>query len=145
MSIKFKQHIPFLKPFLDSLPMPFYWRLETQEEADDLNEGIFQKNQQGVLRGLVSVEEKKKAGNAAFVQQDCLTASRAYSDAIEDLFDVLSQKPDLDNEKRAKKQLAICYANRAAAYLIAGDASHAGKALGDGKAAEASDPSYVKG
>ncbi|KAF8226164.1 hypothetical protein L208DRAFT_1454009 [Tricholoma matsutake] len=145
LSIKFKQHLPFLKSFLDSLPSPFHWRFETQEEADNLNEGIFQMNQQGALKGFASAEEKKKIGNAAFARKDYSTASRAYSDAIEDLLDVLSQKPDLDSEKKAKKLLAICHANRAAAYLISGEGSDATKALGDGKAAEVNDPSYAKG
>lgn len=88
---------------------------------------------------------KKTIGNAAFSKQDRLGALKAYADAIEDASDALSQKPDVEDEKRAKKQLAICYANRAAAYLMVGAGSNPKMAIQDGKSAEEADPSYAKG
>jgi hypothetical protein len=47
-------------------------------------------------------------------------------------------------EKEAEKQVAICYANQAAAWLIVGSGRDAKKALEDGKLAERNDPGYAK-
>lgn len=50
----------------------------------------------------------------------------------------------LKMRNRLKKQLAICYTNRTAAYLMDGAASDPGKAHPDGKAAEEVDATYLK-
>ncbi|KAF8061481.1 hypothetical protein FPV67DRAFT_281733 [Lyophyllum atratum] len=144
ISIKFKQHIPDLKPFLDSLPAPFHWRLETQEEVENLKEGIWKLNEDGVRKALVSADKLKTAGNASFSRKDRLEAVKAYTGAIDALIDVLSMTPDIEDEKKAKKQLAICYGNRAAAYLIPGTGVDAKKAIEDGKSAQEWDPNYTK-
>jgi len=144
ISIKFKQHLPDLKPFLDSLPTPFHWRLETQEEVENLKEGIWKLNEDGVRKALVSADKLKSAGNAAFTRKNRSEAVKAYSGAIDALTDVLSMTPDIEDEKKAKKQLAICYANRAAAYLISGAGEDPNKAIKDGKSAQQWDPTYSK-
>ena len=144
LSIKFQQHVTALRPFLDSLPPPFHWRLETSEEADALHEGIHVENERGVKQGLDLAAKTKAIGNTAFATKDRAGALKAYTDAIEYLLDALSQKPDVNDTKNAKKQLAICHANRAAAYLITGEGMDLKKALRDGETAEAADPSYAK-
>ncbi|RDB23978.1 hypothetical protein Hypma_008832 [Hypsizygus marmoreus] len=144
LSIKFEPHISDLKPFLDSLPAPFHWRLETRTEADSLKEGIYQLNENGAQKALESAHKLKASGNASFGRKDRTSALKAYSDAINALDDVLAMTPDIKDEKQAKKQLAICFGNRAAAYLMPGEGMDAVKALHDGEAAEAADPSYAK-
>jgi len=144
VSVKLKQHEPTIRPFLDSLPSPFHWRFETREEAEQLNDSIFETNQYGIRFGLESASKSKSIGNAAFARKDRSAAVMAYSDAIDSLIDALCQKPDIQQEKDAKRQLAICYSNRAAAYLIPGPGMDASKALKDGEAAEHQDPSYAK-
>lgn len=144
LSIKFEQHAPDLKPFLDSLPAPFHWRVETKEEAQNLKEGIYELNADGCRKALVSADGFKASGNLAFGHKDRPAALKAYSSAISALTDVLTMAPDVKDEELAKKQLAICHANRAAAYLISGKGVDASKALEDGEAAEAVDPGYAK-
>ncbi|GLB35307.1 hypothetical protein LshimejAT787_0208720 [Lyophyllum shimeji] len=144
ISIKFKQHLPDLKPFLDSLPAPFHWRLETQEEAENLKEGIWKLNEDGVRKALASADKMKSAGNAAFTRKDRAEAIKAYSRAIDALTDVLSMTPDIEDEKKAKKQLAICHANRAAVHLLAGAGEDPKKAIEDGKSAQEWDHTYAK-
>lgn len=56
--------------------------------------------------------------------------------------DVLPQKPDVADEEKAKKLMAISHANRVAGYLLLGDGVDLEKALEDGMAA--SDPTYTK-
>ncbi|KAF5387082.1 hypothetical protein D9615_001803 [Tricholomella constricta] len=144
LSTKFKDHIDELAPFLDSLPAPFHWRLETPEEVESLKEGIWKLNENGVRKALVSADKLKAAGNAAFTRKDGPEAVKAYSGAVDALIDVLSMTPDVEDEKKARKQLAVCYANRAAAYLISGAGVDAKRAIEDGKAAEHWDPAYAK-
>lgn len=136
--------MPDLQPFLDLFPAPLHWRLETREEAEALKEGIFQKNEVGVRKSLISAEKQKSKGNAAFAKKDQSGALAAYSDAIKDVFDALSQNPDIEEEKRAKKQLATCYGNRAAAYSMPGGAPDPQKALQNGKSAEEADSASAK-
>lgn len=144
ISVKLTPHIAAIKPFLDSLPAPFRWRLETRQEAEGVHEGVHALNQQGVQTGLVLAEKAKTAGNKAFSQKDRRSAIKAYSEALSHLVDVLSQKPNDEDEKKAINLRAICFANRAATYLVPGDGMNLKKALEDGKAAEAINPSYAK-
>jgi len=144
ISVKFTPHMAAIKPFLDSLPAPFHWRLETRQEAEAVHEGVHALNQQGVQVGLDLAEKAKIAGNKAFSQKDRRSAIKAYSEALSHLVDVLSQKPNDEDEKKAVNLRAICFANRAATYLVPGDGMDLKKALEDGKAAEDTHPSYAK-
>lgn len=145
ISIRLQQHLPTLKPFLDSLPAPFHWRVETREEAEGLSEGIHQLNVKGVVASMELAEKAKSVGNEAFSRKERAAAIKAYTEAIGHLIDVLSMKPDLDEEAKAKNLLAVCYSNRAATYLIPGAGQDVERALLNGKKAEMADPSYAKG
>ena len=114
--------------------------METREEAEGLHEGVHALNQQGVRDSMVLTEKFKVAGNKAFMQRR--EGCGRYTDAI-DLVDVLAQKPDIGEEK-AKKLMAILYANRAAAHLLPGDGMDLDSALSDGLAVEKVDPTYSK-
>ncbi|KAF8162969.1 hypothetical protein B0H34DRAFT_301903 [Crassisporium funariophilum] len=144
LSIKLQQHVSSLKPFLDSLPSPFHWRLETREEAEGLHNGVDALNQAGARNSMSLATKAKTTGNDAFHKQDRISALRAYSEALKHLIDVLCQKPDSELEGKAKKLQAVCYANRAAAYLIPGKGIDMNRALKDGQDSEKADPSYNK-
>ena len=98
----------------------------------------------GVVVSMELAEKSKLIGNTAFSRKERAAAIKAYTAAIEHLIDVLSMKPDLEEEAKAKKLLAICYSNRAATYLIPGAGRDASQALLDGQKAEKADPSYAK-
>ncbi|KAF4608780.1 hypothetical protein EYR40_001127 [Pleurotus pulmonarius] len=142
--LQLKQHADGLRPFLDSLPKPFHWRVETAEEAKNLHDGVDKLNQRGVKVSLNLAEKDKTAGNSAFQKKDRVAAIQFYSDAIGHLLDALSQKPMPSDEAKANKLMSVCFANRAATYLLPGDGIDLKKALADGESAEKADPDYGK-
>lgn len=101
-------------------------------------------NESGVARGLRLGADAKTAGNTAFAKKDRVRALKSYSIAIDHFMDALSQRPDVEDEKKAKTQLAICYANRAATHLLPGEGADPKAALEDGQRSEQTDPSYEK-
>jgi hypothetical protein len=137
-------HLALARPFLESLPAPFHWRIETAEQAEEVSEGVHQKNVEVVSKGRKLGADEKAVGNAAFAKQDRKGAIAAYSRAVDAYVEALSSKPDAASEKDSKRQLAICLANRAAAHLLAGEGVDAQAALEDGEAAAKVDPTYVK-
>ncbi|KNZ71544.1 hypothetical protein J132_08600, partial [Termitomyces sp. J132] len=91
---------------LDSLPKPFYWRLETQPVY------IYQLNEDGIRQCLAVADNLEATGNSA------LGALKANKGAIDALIDVLSMNPGDHDEANAKTQLAFCHGNRAAACMV---------------------------
>lgn len=144
ISIKFIAHEEALKPFLDSLPAPFHWRYETRQEAEGVHDGVHELNKQGVKISMTLAEKSKAMGNQAFAKKDRKAALKAYSDALRYVVDVLAQNPDIQEEEKAIRLRAMCFANRAAAHLIPGEGMDAKKTLEDGEDAEKVDPSYAK-
>lgn len=144
IAIKLSPHANALKPFLDSLPAPFHWKIETPEEAQAVHEGVDDLNQKGVKNALTLAERSKAAGNKAFSQRDRKAALKAYTEALSYITNVLVQNPTPEDGVKVKKLQAICLANRAATYIIPGEGSDPEKALEDGKAAETADPTYSK-
>lgn len=98
----------------------------------------------GVIVSMELAEKSKLIGNAAFSRKERAAAIKAYTEAIKHLIDVLSMKPGLEEEAKAKNLLAICHSNRAATYLIPGAGQDVDQALLDGQKAEKADPSYAK-
>jgi hypothetical protein len=137
-------HLGLSRDFLDSLPTPFHWRIETAEEAESVASGVHRMNETGVATGLRLGEEAKKAGNTAFAKKDRAGALKAYTTAIDHYIDALSQRPDVEDEKKAKTQLAICFGNRAATYLLPGQGVDPKAALESAKRSEQTDSSYEK-
>lgn len=144
LSIKLTGHAEGLRKFLDSLPKPFHWRVETKEEAEGVHDGIDNLNQKGKVSSTTLAKNSKDDGNKAFAAKDREAALKAYTNALSHIRDIFAQRPDVEEEKAAKKLMAICLSNRAATYLIPGTGCDASKALQDGKAAEEVDPGYNK-
>jgi hypothetical protein len=86
----------------------------------------------------------KTEGNTAFAQRRREPAPEAYSRTIEIYDAMVAQRLDPDHTADTNKQITICYANRAAAWLLDGPGFDAQKALEDGRVAEKVDPSYAK-
>ncbi|PPR04978.1 hypothetical protein CVT24_010436 [Panaeolus cyanescens] len=144
ISIKFSQHVDALRPFLDSLPKPFHWRLETRQEAEGVRDGVDEINQKHIPMSMKLAEEAKLAGNQAFAAKNRPVAIKAYTEAINHLHDVMSQNPTEEQSSKAKKLMAICLSNLSATHLLPGTGQAAEPALKAGKTAEVADPSYAK-
>ncbi|KAH9831777.1 uncharacterized protein C8Q71DRAFT_780277 [Rhodofomes roseus] len=143
---KLSAHVGALRPFLDSLPAPFGWRLETAEEIEQVASGVHDLNVKGVAKATRRAEEEKRLGNEAVGRKDRTAAVKHYSEAFEFYADAFSQKPTAtaDEEHGIKRSMAICLANRAAAWLMEGEGRDAKKALADAERAAAFDEDYGK-
>ncbi|TFK82260.1 hypothetical protein K466DRAFT_530642 [Polyporus arcularius HHB13444] len=142
---KLQAHTAALKPFLDSLPRPFTWRLETAEEEEEVASGVHRENVAGVAKDIRSAESAKERGNKAFASKNREQAVKLYSEAIESLNDAWAQKPSDAEERKIKSMFAVCYSNRAASYLLPGEGQDAKKALDDANNAVKYNPDYAKG
>ncbi|KAI0363201.1 hypothetical protein BV20DRAFT_1031704 [Pilatotrama ljubarskyi] len=141
---KLSVHVEALRPFLDILPKPFTWRLETAEEEDEVASGVHAMNLKGVAKGLQTAESEKGLGNQAITRKDRAGAVRHYTEAIESLRDAWAQSPTEEETKKIKALLAVCFSNRAASWLLPGDGRDASKALKDAKDASWHDAEYGK-
>ncbi|TBU41481.1 hypothetical protein BD309DRAFT_965177 [Dichomitus squalens] len=141
---KLGQHLPTLRPFLDSLPAPFTWRLETPEEEEEVANGVHAKNVAGVNKGIREAENEKERGNRAFVSKDRTKAVEHYTKAIDWLHDAAAQKPTDVELVKIKAVEAVCLSNRAATWLLPGDGQDAQKALEDADMAIEEDCEYAK-
>lgn len=101
-------------------------------------------NEQGVGVGIRLAETEKAVGNKAMASKDRETAAKHYTEAIECLLDVKAQNPDGEDLKKMKALFSICFANRAAAWLLEGDEQDPKKALGDALQAITFDGDYAK-
>ena len=103
------------------------------------------KNAKGVADALRAAEHEKELGNKAFARRDRAQAVARYTEAIECLRDAAAQKPADAEESKIKATIAVCCANRAAAWLLPGAGRDPRKALDDAEEAIAQDPGYGKG
>jgi hypothetical protein len=72
-----------IRHFLNSLPSPFYWRVETAEEAHNVKEGTHDLKKEGFSTYINLAAQRKTEGNRAFTTRNRSTAVGAYQDAIE--------------------------------------------------------------
>ncbi|KAI0065795.1 hypothetical protein BV25DRAFT_1821481 [Artomyces pyxidatus] len=145
LSIKFAPHIPTLRPFLDSLPAPFTWGIETPAQAE-LHSELAMLGKEHRLDAYIAYAHKEKdEGNAAFAKKDRARALAAYSEAVVYATSAAQQGGNEKRTKEAERLLAVCLSNRAATHLLEGEGMDARNALHDAEAAEEHDPSYVKG
>ena len=146
LSVVLSQHADALKPFLNSLPAPFHWRVESRDEAEMANEVKTTGNpyQKSIAASMVLAENAKFSGNEAFSRKDREIALNEYTAALRHLANVLAQTPTPNEEEKARKLRAVCYANRSATYMLPGPGANVENALDDGKAAENADQGYAK-
>ncbi|THH29493.1 hypothetical protein EUX98_g4696 [Antrodiella citrinella] len=144
IALKLEPHVTTLRPFLDSLPAPFTWRLETPEEAGEVADSVDQMNKTGIAEGLRSGSRSKVLGNDAMKRKNRPDAVRHYTDAVGWLWGAASQKPDTKELKEIDALWSVCLGNRAAAYLMDGEGQDAAKALQDALEACKLNKDYAK-
>lgn len=115
-----------------------------REEAAEVAEGIYEKNKQGVTSGIRSAESEKALGNRAIARKDRTDAVKHYTEAIESLYSARVQNPTEEERKQVDKLFSVCYANRAAAWLMEGQGQDPNKALKDAEDAANFDEHYAK-
>ncbi|KII85079.1 hypothetical protein PLICRDRAFT_330928 [Plicaturopsis crispa FD-325 SS-3] len=120
VSIKFKPHVPNIRPFLDSLPPPFHWRLETLDEASTVSDGVYKLNEEGVRIAQDFAAKRKRTGDEAMAKGDRAAALKAYEEAIDNLADALLDNPNINEKdiRNAKRQLIGCYTRHAKALML---------------------------
>jgi len=133
-----------LRPFLDTLPRPFTWRVQTPNEANILASSVEEHRSGAVSRLLHAAETAKARGNVAFAGRVQSAALEEYSTAIEALVTASLQKATDAEMRRIKPLMSVCYANRAAVYLMEGPWRDAEEALKDAKEAVLRDADYAK-
>ncbi|KAJ3557616.1 hypothetical protein NM688_g1378 [Phlebia brevispora] len=144
ITLKLQPHIDALRPFLDALPAPFRWRLETREEAEQVAEGVHEKNKRGVQAGMNIGESEKALGNQAMARKDRAAAVKHYTEAINGLFGANTEHPTEEEHKRIRNLLSICLANRAAAWLLDGEGQDVKRAARDAEDATEWNEDYAK-
>ena len=144
ITVKLAHHQSALRPFLDSLPAPFEWGMETPAAANERVD-ILDSRMQAKYKSYMSLADTAKvAGNDAFGHKDRDTALQKYSEATNLVTEALAQRPNDVQKRAANKLMAVCLSNRAATYLLPGDGSDAAKALEDAEKAERYDADYGK-
>jgi len=130
--------------FLDSLPKPFEWTVESSALDTSLKEAFYLGSQILCDKYMELAEELKTKGNEAFVKGDRPAAIEAYEQAIIRGIEAYSERLPEDKATEGLKMLAMCHSNLAAACLIPGDGMDAKRALIEAKKAEGVDPTYGK-
>ena len=121
-----------------------YFRPTCREEEEQVASGVHEMNIAGVAKGIQTAETEKTRGNQAFANKNRVAAVQHYTNAIDELAHAAAQKPTDAEEKKIKGMLAVCFANRAAAYLLPGEGQDAQKALEDADQAIKQDAEYSK-
>ena len=147
LSNRLKDHEAALRPFLDSLPAPFEWRMiprHLEEEAADFQ---YLKGQHDYSLYMRFAAEKKEEGNKAFAAKQGTEAVAAYEEAVRLLDKARIAIVEIDDEskKKLKNLHAICFANCSAARLLSGESRDPVQALACAKKAVVADEYYAKG
>ncbi|KAF9002939.1 hypothetical protein BDQ17DRAFT_510234 [Cyathus striatus] len=123
-----------IKPFLDSIPAPFTWGVETEQES------VF-RDQFGVGAG------EKRSANKLFRSNLFAEAIKSYKSAIKSLNDTLGYAYSEKSKIEVEEALAICHANLSAAYLASTPTAQQNLKLALHQATKAIeyDSSYAKG
>ncbi|KAI0065797.1 hypothetical protein BV25DRAFT_1821484 [Artomyces pyxidatus] len=147
LPLKLRPHEPTLRPFLDSLPAPFKWHIETPATAELHSEIAMAGREDRFAAYVAEARKAKEAGNAAFAQRDRSGAVKQYLDAMNIGKRALDERASEESmrRERVRNLLAVCAANCAAACLLEGEDMNAELALVSGKIAETMDKGYVKG
>ncbi|KAG7094259.1 hypothetical protein E1B28_007863 [Marasmius oreades] len=143
---KLHVHIDALRPFLDSLPKPLHWSVESREAASQVKDIAFEEKQELISRCMAMANHFKEKGNQSFKAGKRKEALDLYQHAIDSLFKIFGAgDPDEEQVEKASRWIAVCRANRAATWLLNGEGKDAEKALEEAKMAENLYPGYAKG
>ncbi|KAF5353197.1 hypothetical protein D9756_007781 [Leucocoprinus leucothites] len=151
----FLPHSSLIKPFLDSLPSSFSWAIESEAASSATSS---HHNTLSLFAWEIPLDfarQSKAKGNELYNKGERKAAIIAYSDAIDRLMNGFRSDPSKEKNREAEKLLAVCLANRSAAYLMQvtkreGEEevdwdSDLHEAWKDGQVAIRVDPTYAKG
>lgn len=145
ITVKLSPHAEALRPFLDSLPAPFEWEIETPEIAATVNDALDARMQEKHATYMSQADVHKHVGNAAFNRKDRALAIEQYTLAINFARDASGTRRAEEEKTVSRQFTAVCLANRAAAYLMDGEDRNPEKALADSQEVERLHPNYAKG
>ncbi|KAI0308538.1 hypothetical protein OF83DRAFT_1180693, partial [Amylostereum chailletii] len=90
------------------------------------------------------VQQCKDAGKLAYERKNRAGALDAFAAAVDHAMGALKESGNPAHRAGARRALAVCWANRAAALLMEGPGMDAKEALDHAQKAEVADPTYVK-
>lgn len=93
ITAKLVQHRPTLEPFLNSIPVPFTWAIESPDIASAAMDELDVLMQHRYKQYMDIAQAAKAAGNDAFNRKDRAVAMAKYTEAISVVLDALSQRP----------------------------------------------------
>jgi hypothetical protein len=141
---KLSSHFASLSAFLNSLPAPFKWIIQSNSEAEELADEVFERHRGSFDVFLDKAEQSKSRGNAAYKSNTRVEALAMYDEAMEFMTMACSRLLEKDEEQKAMRQLAIIQTNMAATHLLPGKGQNTLKAYSCARRAEDYDPSYPK-
>jgi hypothetical protein len=129
-----------LWPFLDTLPEPFTWLVESDSFTNIIYTG-----RQSQFEGYSNLaQDLKGKGNEAFSKGQRKVAIKAYKEGIARCIEALNTQPSDEKEKGTVGLLAVLRSDFAATYLLPGEGIDAKKALDIALDAEYACPSDAK-
>jgi hypothetical protein len=144
LTLNLKQHTPGICPFLDSLPKPFTWLVESDVFTNFIKEASYAGSLLRFEGYIKLAQDLKGKGNEAFGKGQRKAAVKAFKEGIVRCLEALNTKPSDEKEKGAVGLLAVLRSNLAATYLVPGKGMDAKKALDVALDAEYVCPSYAK-
>ncbi|KAF9036708.1 hypothetical protein BJ165DRAFT_1614896 [Panaeolus papilionaceus] len=146
ISFELAKYLDKLEPFLGSLPGPIEWHIQSSKMTVDIAYAQHQELEDFKLQSMILAEEAKAKGNFAYAANKADDALESYFEAINHLERIIKlQNVTGKDTVKAKKLLAVCFANRAAAYMLPGEKGRRlEQAWKAGVQSEWMDPSYAK-
>jgi hypothetical protein len=144
LTLNLKQHADGVRPFLDTLPKPFSWLVETESFTDFISNANYLGSQIMFEEYAKLAQDLKNKGNAAFAKGDRKAAVEAYDEGIMRGKEALNTMPAEDKKKQMFALLSVIHSNLAATYLMPGEGMDVEKALIKANIAEHTNPSYAK-
>jgi hypothetical protein len=144
LTLNVKQHARAVRPFLDSLPKPFTWLVESEVLTNSIKEVSYTMSQLRFDGYIRLAQDLKEKGNESFGKGQRKAAVKAFKEGIVRCLEALNTNPSDEKEKGAVGLLAVLRSNLALTYLVPGEGMNARKALDVALAAENVCPSYAK-
>ena len=148
IQLRLQHFVPALSSFLNSLPLPFQWAAPDDEDhTQDLDKLEKMPIHLVPESALEYADQHKAAANWAYARRLYRIAYMEYTEAGSILRYPLScpHPAAAAVMPRAKRLMAVLFANRAMLCLQDGELKEAQGALEDGESAEWADPTYGKG
>jgi len=101
LTLNLKQHTPGIRPFLDSLPKPFTWLVESDIFTNFIKEASYTGSQLQFEGYIKLAQDLKGKGNEAFGKGQRKAAVKAFKEGIVRCLEALNTKPSDEKERFA--------------------------------------------